>query len=461
MKRDQQFRYITLAKALRDQIMTGYIQPGQFLLSENELCRHYGLSRTSVRKALDQLQEEGLIVKRVGQGTIVSPDLVISDINPTTTLRILATSPSYFADYALPIIEQEFKRRMPHVDVRIMSLPNQSFHHWFETSRELGFKPDLLFVSDKQYHELQTENSSEFLPLEPVIKDSLAVVYPRLLQGFGGDNALAAPVSFSPIYLAYNPEMFRRFDAPLPRSGWSLEEFYTAAHALTRDTDGNGIMDTYGIALSSAMTRWPAIAMRNGIRFQVDDDSGSLQKSLTAIHDMLFRERIATLVGSSWLNTEVFIREKTGMVLTTAFEQSTWKQRGISFDPLIASMPFGDDPSSLLIANAFMIPQDSENHELAMQFLSTALSENTQMKIGQSNVFLSVLPSVNEFLLSKEDVQTLGLSGSTLDSSLFLHEMLPDLEDTEELERQMALFWVGLESADQLASRLQDIIHQR
>lgn len=59
MKRENEFRYMKLANMLREQILSGYIRPGQYLLSENELTRHYGLSRSSVRKALDQLLDEG------------------------------------------------------------------------------------------------------------------------------------------------------------------------------------------------------------------------------------------------------------------------------------------------------------------------------------------------------------------------------------------------------------------
>ncbi|MDF2671626.1 MAG: GntR family transcriptional regulator, partial [Paenibacillus sp.] len=102
MRRESEFRYSKLANILREQIMSGYIKPGEFLYSENELCRFYQISRTSVRKSLEQLQKEGLIVKKVGQGTIVSPDLVIPE-SPTKVLRIMAPSPSHYVDLCMPI----------------------------------------------------------------------------------------------------------------------------------------------------------------------------------------------------------------------------------------------------------------------------------------------------------------------------------------------------------------------
>lgn len=96
MRREKEFRYLKLANILREQILSGYIKPGEFLLSENELCKFYGLSRTSVRKSLDELLKEGLIVKKPGQGTMVSPDLEITE-KQRRILRILAPSPSFLS----------------------------------------------------------------------------------------------------------------------------------------------------------------------------------------------------------------------------------------------------------------------------------------------------------------------------------------------------------------------------
>ncbi|WP_020617921.1 extracellular solute-binding protein [Paenibacillus daejeonensis] len=456
MKRDQEFRYMKLAGALRDQILSGYIQPGQFLLSENELCRHYGLSRSSVRKALDQLLEEGLITKRVGQGTIVSTDLDLPQ-QTRRTLRILATSPSYFAEIGLPIIQQEFARLYPQVEVSILSLPNQSFYSLFETSKEMGFRPDLLFVSERQYHELQLESTDDFVPLGQLLQEPLNHVYPRLAQGFGG-QAIAAPVTFSPVYLVYNPHLFERSGIPLPHSEWTMPEFLDAARAMTRDTDDDGIKDTYGLSLQTSLSRWPALALRHGVRFRQDDAPEALLASLTSLHDLVYRHRVAALASRTWLNSEAFIREKIGMTLTTSIELAGWKRDGLPFEPRLAPLPLGSDEASLLIANAFMIPKDGESPDLAAQFLKVALSTRTQQAISEASAFLSVLPPVNEALLSQQDLHSLGLTGNTLDHSLFLHELLPDPEIMEELDKQMDLFWAGLESAETSASRLREIL---
>ena len=61
-----------LTELLRGQIEHGELAPGQRLPSERELCDQYGLSRITVRQAMTQLANRGLIHKVVGRGTYVA-----------------------------------------------------------------------------------------------------------------------------------------------------------------------------------------------------------------------------------------------------------------------------------------------------------------------------------------------------------------------------------------------------
>jgi GntR family transcriptional regulator len=55
-----------LADAIRAQIRTGQLKPGETLPAEADIAKSTGLSRTAVRDALDVLTGEGLIIKRAG-----------------------------------------------------------------------------------------------------------------------------------------------------------------------------------------------------------------------------------------------------------------------------------------------------------------------------------------------------------------------------------------------------------
>lgn len=64
-------RYIQLAERLRDEIISGARKPGDPLPSEPELAEASGISRTSVRNAIRQLRDWGLVRAEQGRGTYV------------------------------------------------------------------------------------------------------------------------------------------------------------------------------------------------------------------------------------------------------------------------------------------------------------------------------------------------------------------------------------------------------
>lgn len=92
--------------SLRDQITDGRWQRGETLPAEQRLAETYAVSRVTVRRALDALDEAGLIERRAGSGTTVRdrtecaraamnfntlmPQLV--EMGQTTTARLLSFS---------------------------------------------------------------------------------------------------------------------------------------------------------------------------------------------------------------------------------------------------------------------------------------------------------------------------------------------------------------------------------
>lgn len=65
--------YYQLQTVLTRQIRERQLRPGDQLPGELELCEQYGVSRTVVRSALQELAHRGLIDKRRGVGSFVSP----------------------------------------------------------------------------------------------------------------------------------------------------------------------------------------------------------------------------------------------------------------------------------------------------------------------------------------------------------------------------------------------------
>lgn len=102
-----------LVSSLRDAISQGQYVAGQLLPSERELCSREGVSRTTVRRAIQQLVDEGVVYRVPGSGTYVGrprPQLAeASQQHATIGLILPSLSNPYFGELATAI-ERECTR---------------------------------------------------------------------------------------------------------------------------------------------------------------------------------------------------------------------------------------------------------------------------------------------------------------------------------------------------------------
>jgi len=69
--RVEEKRYRKVQNFLKLQIQKGSYVVGDYLPSENELCSTFSITRTTARKALEELKKEGFIERQHGKGSIV------------------------------------------------------------------------------------------------------------------------------------------------------------------------------------------------------------------------------------------------------------------------------------------------------------------------------------------------------------------------------------------------------
>lgn len=81
-------RYEKLAATLREEIAQGTYKKGERLPTTPELCRIYDVSNTTVKRAMDDLELEGLVARRRGSGVYVKQ----TEPAPTTKAHLQSTS---------------------------------------------------------------------------------------------------------------------------------------------------------------------------------------------------------------------------------------------------------------------------------------------------------------------------------------------------------------------------------
>jgi GntR family transcriptional regulator len=109
--------YYQLAEAIRDQIASGQLAAGDQLPAERELVESYGISRMTVRQALQQLIREEVLLAKQGLGTFVAePKLTYDPLHilgfTDEMIRRGANARSQVLEQALVIAPKSVARRL-------------------------------------------------------------------------------------------------------------------------------------------------------------------------------------------------------------------------------------------------------------------------------------------------------------------------------------------------------------
>lgn len=251
---------------------------------------------------------------------------------------------------------------------------------------------DVSICAPERFRELL--RGGELLDLTPfVVRDSYDVgdFDWRTLDLFKADDRLyGLPMETGAEVLYYNADLFGAGGLTPPTQEWTWDTFLTAARALTRDLDGNGLADQYGfLCPGGASGQWlPWVWGAGG---EVLDESGTrcLIDQPAAVEGMAFyaglvtRQRVALPVwedrGDPWLGEDLFATGRVGMCVGPP----EFAARGAGFPDInwgIVSLPRGPATrASRIAARAYVVSAGStcpdEAWEIA-KFLATPAVES-------------------------------------------------------------------------------------
>jgi multiple sugar transport system substrate-binding protein len=175
-----------------------------------------------------------------------------------TTLTV-----SNWADWSEQRLEDSyihaFSRTHPGVRVTLEAVTNgPEYRDRILTSIAAGAPPDVVQLDNIDIPAFVNAGVLEDLaPYLERVGLRLSLFEPRVLAIFRRGPALyAIPKDFTPMMIAYNKALFDEAGLPYPAGDWTWDQFVAAAKRLTRDRNGDGVVDQWGFWLDRRDFMW-------------------------------------------------------------------------------------------------------------------------------------------------------------------------------------------------------------
>jgi multiple sugar transport system substrate-binding protein len=280
-------------------------------------------------------------------------------------------------------IISRFEKANPDILVQLEAVAGNDYYTRLLTQLAAKRPPDIMQIGDDAVPMFVDKGA--LIPLDDYIKgqdgQDLSIYLPGLVDpGKWNGKQYFLPKDYSPLGVYFNKKIFDQYGVPYPKDGWTWDDLLTTAKALTKDTDGDGKTDVWGIQLPATWTSgfeyWVAAAggkliSEDGTKFTGYMDSPEVQDALKFYADLYNVSKVApppadlAMFGGG--NTE-FDQGKAAMRIFGRWPQSGYKTNP-NIDLGVVGPPAGKQRANVLFWGGFGIASTAENPDAAWRFL--------------------------------------------------------------------------------------------
>ncbi|MVO98646.1 extracellular solute-binding protein [Paenibacillus lutrae] len=458
-----QERYDHFLQELRDEIVSGALQPGEYILPENTLSANYQISRVSIRKALTELVEEGLIEKIAGKGNRVKPP---GPEQTPVTLRLAWFSSSYELDIVRRMIHN-FERQNPFIKVELTLLPVDGYTDTLTRMMDQKQGPDVFMMSDHHFREwIETDRTGELAGYVPSHLNPEETSYPQVFDLFANDGRmLAAPFIFSPVVICFNRSIFREngLSEQTPLKDW--DDLLRVAKVCTRDANEDGFTEHYGFCFSSSSNRWPVFLLQNEGEIMSSDHTRSTmakEETIQALEfctSLMYKHHVSPIYshGSSHLAERLFMKERVAMIMTTYYFMNEFRDHSIEWDVL--PVPKQRKQATLLLGGGLAVNAGSLHIRSAQRLVDYMTGTEAQNLLKTYGCTIPALKSAaeNDQLLSPDiHPQHYNRFLDVLPYAVPLRSLHLKQREISMLFDELSLLWACMESPEETCRRIED-----
>lgn len=318
-----------------------------------------------------------------------------------------------------PILS-EFERENPDIKVEFVHIPQnyfQKIHLLFASN----LAPDVLFINNLYLPIYANSDVLQELPLTPNpspargegSKQNLSTFqlfncstfYSKALKALSYNNKLyAIPRDVSTLVIYYNKDLFDKYNVPYPNKYWTFDDFLILAQKLTKDTNGDGKTDIWGISFEEDLLYYLPYLMSEGGGVLSDDlktliiNTPKSKKGLQFYSDLRNKYHVAPTEAESASETmaQMFLQEKLAMHLSGRWLVPKYRTDA-KFGWNVINFPAGDAGSIVsLDASGWAIAKSSKHKKEAMRLIEFLASKESIEKFTQSGLIVPARIDVAE-----------------------------------------------------------------
>lgn len=334
---------------------------------------------------------------------------------------------------------EDFQREHPNVQVTFVSgIPKTEYSEWLAGKMLSGDEPDVFLINSNDFSNWASigalANLNTFIESD---KDfDMEAFYPSTTDVCQLDDIYQAlPVECNPSLMFVNKTLLARENIPIPQNDWQWDDFYKICKQVTRDRDGDGVIDQYGFHDYS----WKHAALTNGV--DLFDSTGTHAN----FANPRLEETIFFVMSLRELNRGYIVSDKDFDLGNVAFRPFTFSEyrtylpypwrikKYTAFEWDVVAFPAGPNGSNVSYVDTLLLGMSArtDHPKLAWEFMKKiSYDKKTQMGILAKSQGLPV----------RRDILTDEKSQEVFDHAMGAEQQMPLTVINDILERGVATY---------------------
>jgi multiple sugar transport system substrate-binding protein len=301
-----------------------------------------------------------------------------------------------------------------HPGVRIVNDPVSNSAEYREkvlTSIGAGTPPDVFLLDGIDVAAFASRDVAlDLQPFAERVGVLLGLFFPQVVEPFKvGGKLLAFPKGFSPMVYYYNRALFADAGLAPPKNGWTQDEFLAAVRALTRDTDGDGVVDQWGTVLDQRLYAWQAwiwsaggdVLTADGAHATGAVDQPEAERTLTFLTDLPRRGYApppSASGGALGFEQRLFYSGRLGLMTSGHWmipRMRRYLEQGrVQLGVVSVPRTPGHQVKTPLFASGWAVPYNTPHRKLAVELAAWMVRADAQRRRAASGLEIPTLLTV-------------------------------------------------------------------